>query len=62
MRGSYRKNRKPNTNESFRFGVEHRYRMTPLWTLKSMWDYKRLEGFFSAEGMVTTVTLEFSPG
>jgi hypothetical protein len=61
-RASYRKNRKPNNNESLRFGVEHRYRMTPLWTLTSMWEYKRLQGFSDAEGMVTTVTLEFSPG
>jgi hypothetical protein len=61
-RASYRRNRKPNRNESLRVGLEHRYRMTPLWTLTSMWEYKKLDGFFTAEGMVTTVTLEFSPG
>jgi hypothetical protein len=61
-RASWRRNRKPNRNESLRFGLEHRYRVTPLWTLKSLWEYKQLQGFSDAEGMVTTITLEFSPG
>lgn len=61
-RGSYRRNRSPNRNESLRLGLEHRYRLTPQWTVKSLWEYRDLEGFVNAEGMVTTVTLEFSPG
>lgn len=59
---SYRKNVKPNRNESMRLGLFHRYKMSRLWTVTSSWEYKQSDGFGGASGMVTRVTLEFSPG